>query len=196
MTNTKINDSDKVIKLQSLQFTPSTKLNALISDLKEIQKLDGVKMVVFSQWATMLDHVQSSLKNDNLEFVRLDGSMTQKRREEVLKTFKDVNGPRILIATLRSTGVGLNLTVASRVFLLDPWYAISKHRWNESVEQQAIDRVHRLGQTREVKVIRYIMKHSVEEKMLAIQLRKSKLVGAITGGEEKIGVNDLIALFD
>lgn len=88
---------------------------------------------------------------------------------------------------MRSTGVGLNLTIASRVFLLDPW-------WNESVENQAIDRVHRIGQTKPVQVIRYIMRDSVEVKMLKIQHRKSQLVGALTG-ESAVNLDELLTLF-
>ncbi len=92
------------------------------------------------------------------------------------------------MASLRSTGVGLNLTVASYVFLLDPW-------WNESVENQAIDRVHRLGQTRPVRIKRFIMQDSIEEKMLDIQRRKSALAGAISS-DSKVTLDDLVRLFE
>lgn len=108
-----------MVKLVSIDNNPSTKLIALNRHLSLLPK--GVNAVIFSQWASMLDLVQSSLTSNNFTFVRLDGSMSQKSRENVLNSFKNGEA-QILIATLRSSGVGLNLTTASRVFLLDPWY--------------------------------------------------------------------------
>ena len=94
----------------------------------------------------------------------------------------------VLLATLRSSGVGLNLTVASRLVLFDPW-------WNASVENQAIDRIHRFGQTEDVIIYRFIIKDSIEEKMLAMQKRKSQLAGAITE-ESKLTTEELLAMFE
>ncbi|KAL2916518.1 DNA helicase rad5 [Polyrhizophydium stewartii] len=179
------------INLQSMSFRSSAKLSALVQDLRAMRAATpDVKAVVFSQWAGMLDLVEVVLKQNDIAFVRMDGSLPQKTRENVLRQFKTDTRIPVLIATLRSTGVGLNLIAASRVFMLDPWY-------NESVENQAIDRVHRLGQTREVFVTRYIVRDSVEEKMLAIQYRKSQLVGAVTGSDaQKLQLDELMALFD
>ncbi|KAI8906813.1 SNF2 family N-terminal domain-containing protein [Gorgonomyces haynaldii] len=154
----------------------STKIKRLLDHMDSIHKTD-TKTVIFSQWAEMLDLVESALRAKDYPFVRLDGSMTQIQRDKSLKLFRDKNGPKILIATLRSTNVGLNLVVASNVFL-------------------AIDRVHRLGQTRDVIVRRFIIKDSVEEKMLKIQERKERLVGALTGDQDKVGMQDLLQLFD
>ena len=171
------------INLQSFSYVPSTKLTALIEDLKSIRNEDpNLKTIVFSQWAKMLELTGRTLDQHNFRHVRIDGSVSQVKREKVLKTFREDPRTNILLATLRSTGVGLNLTVASRVFLLDPWY-------NEAVENQAIDRVHRIGQTNEVVVTRYIMEDTVEEKILLIQAKKASIVGAITSGPDSRSVH-------
>ncbi|KAH6569981.1 hypothetical protein BASA60_008004 [Batrachochytrium salamandrivorans] len=190
-TNQTTNVVSSDVQLQPIRFRSSAKLNALLKDLLAIRSSDqSIKSVVFSQWTSMLGLVEVSLKQHNITFVRMDGSLSQRAREKVLNSFNTDKDTTILLATLRSTGVGLNLTVASRVFMLDPW-------WNESVELQAIDRVHRIGQTRHVYVTRYIMRDSVEEKMLAIQHRKSQLAGAITSSElQKTQLDELMTLFD
>ncbi|KAI9179340.1 SNF2 family N-terminal domain-containing protein [Polychytrium aggregatum] len=168
----------------------SAKLIALLEDLQRIRDDGCEKTIVFSQFTSMLDLIQTSLVEHGYSVVRLDGSLSQKQRESVLKEFKTNDSVTVLLASLRSSGVGLNLTVASRVFLVDPW-------WNESVENQAIDRCHRLGQTRPVVVVRYIVESTVEEKILAIQKRKSELAGAVTNaGDSKMNVDDLMAMFD
>ncbi len=95
----------------------------------------------------------------------------------------------MLLASLRATGVGLNLTAASHVILVDPW-------WNHSVEEQAMDRCHRLGQSREVRVSRYIIKDTIEEKMLHIQQRKSAVADVFTNREAGVCLDDLLSMFD
>lgn len=112
-----------------------------------------------------------------------------------MNRFNNDDKVTVLLASLRSAGVGLNLTRASRLILIDPW-------WNASVENQAIDRVHRIGQTEPVEVTRYIMSSSVEEKMLKIQERKRELAGVVTAtgngddGADKLKLEDLMAMFD
>ncbi|KAJ3048592.1 DNA helicase rad5 [Rhizophlyctis rosea] len=179
------------VSLRGINFKASTKLRALVEGLKKTRdEFPGVKTVVFSQWTSMLNFVEVVLKEHGFNFVRLDGTLSQKTRESVLDQFATDDDTVVLIASLRSTGVGVNLTMASRVVMLDPW-------WNESVEKQAVDRVHRLGQTLPVEVLRFIMAGTVEEKMLAIQQRKSELAGAVTSPEEsKLRLEDLMALFD
>lgn len=135
----------------------------------------------------LMDHCLKKLGKSTLTF-QLFANPTSLNSEKVLKNFKGTSSCRILIASLRSAGVGLNLTVASYVFLLDPW-------WNESVENQAIDRVHRLGQTRPVHIKRFIMQGSIEENMLDIQRRKSALAGAISS-DSKVTLDDLVRLFE
>jgi DNA repair protein RAD5 len=111
--------------------------------------------------------------------------MSQKIRAGVLRAFNaenasDPSAPRVLLLSLRAGGVGLNLTAANRVFMMDPW-------WSFAVEAQAIDRVHRMGQTQKVEVIRFVVKESIEGRMLRVQERKMVVAGTLgvghSGGE-------------
>ncbi|CAG8507063.1 1873_t:CDS:10 [Funneliformis mosseae] len=147
----------------------SAKLGALLRHLNQLRQGNKMteKCVVFSQFTSMLDLVGDVLSKENFTFVRLDGTQQQSEREFVLKEFKKT-GIDIMLISLRAGGVGLNLTAASRAYLMDPW-------WNSSIEDQAIDRVHRIGQKTEVRVIRFIIKNSIEEKMLSIQKRKNAI---------------------
>jgi DNA repair protein RAD5 len=154
------------ISLQRLGSHSSAKIEALISRLKALRKeLPGTKSVVFSQFTSFLSLIEPALTRVSIPFLRLDGSMAQRDRASVLKQFKDSTQGTVLLLSLRAGGVGLNLTMAKRVYMMDPW-------WSFAVEAQAIDRVHRMGQTDEVEVCRFIVKESVEERMLRIQDRK------------------------
>jgi DNA repair protein RAD5 len=107
--------------------------------------------------------------------------MSQKIRAGVLRAFNaenasDPSAPRVLLLSLRAGGVGLNLTAANRVFMMDPW-------WSFAVEAQAIDRVHRMGQTQKVEVIRFVVKESIEGRMLRVQERKMVVAGTLGVGQ-------------
>lgn len=124
-------------------------------------------MVVFSQFTSFLDLIERHLSRENLKFVRFDGTMAQQARAAVVSAFKaHPNDGMIMLISLRAGGVGLNLTEAKKVFMMDPW-------WSFAVEAQAIDRVHRMGQDQKVEVYRFVVKDSVEERMVnKIQARK------------------------
>ncbi|KAJ3128319.1 DNA helicase rad5 [Nowakowskiella sp. JEL0407] len=177
------------LKLTSMKFRTSTKLKAMIELLKMIRdEGSGAKIVVFSQWTSMLDIVELVLKEHGFAFLRLDGSLTQKARDQVLKTFQAENSKiPILIASLRSSGVGINITAASNVIILDLW-------WNEAVENQAIDRVHRIGQTNNVRVWKMVVKGTVEEKMLAIQKMKTQVAGVAMGDGSGLKMDEMMAM--
>ncbi|KAG7395137.1 DNA helicase rad5 [Phytophthora boehmeriae] len=154
----------------------SAKLQQLLRDLKAI-KLENEhsespdqkrKVVVFSQWTSMLDMVSLLLKRNGFSHCVFNGSLQQEARERVLTRFEKDPTVEVLVISLKAGGVGLNLTCASVVILLDPW-------WNPGVEEQAIDRVHRLGQTRDVLVKRYVVNDTVEDMILQLQQRKEKL---------------------
>lgn len=145
----------------------SSKVMALMKHLRDLRREHPLmRSVVFSQFTSFLSLIEPALKRSNMRFLRLDGSMSQKARAAVLEEFNEARGGfTVLLISLRAGGVGLNLTAARRVFMMDPW-------WSFAVEAQAIDRVHRMGQEGEVRVCRFIVKDSVEERMLKVQERK------------------------
>lgn len=159
------------ITLRRIGSSSSAKIAALISHLKALRlENPGTKSVVFSQFTSFLDLISPALAQANIPYLRFDGAMSQKARAVVLTDFaasetrKNGHG-MVLLLSLRAGGVGLNLTAARRVFMMDPW-------WSFAVEAQAIDRVHRMGQDAEVKVVRFIVGGSIEGRMLRIQERK------------------------
>ncbi|CAI5954265.1 unnamed protein product [Closterium sp. NIES-65] len=150
----------------------------------------GEKSVVFSQWTAFLDLLEIAFKRAKVPYVRLDGSMSQQQRERAINELKDNPKVEVLLVSLKAGGVGLNLTAASHAFVMDPW-------WNPSVEEQAVMRVHRIGQTRPVTVTRFIVRDSVEERMQKVQLRKDQMVqGALMDdGARSARINELKMLF-
>ena len=125
-------------------------------------------------FTSFLDLVERVLQRDGFDHVRLDGTMSQKQREAVLKQFNRSKTSLVMIVSTKSGGVGLNLVRANRVYMMDTW-------WNEAVELQAIDRyvvriavadvlsVHRFGQEKDVEVVRFLVKDSIEEKMILLR---------------------------
>jgi DNA repair protein RAD5 len=159
-------DGAPKISLQRLGSISSAKIGMLLTHLKSLRReTPGSKSVIFSQFTSFLTLVEPALTRASIPFLRLDGSMAQKARASVLAEFAASQKGIVLLLSLRAGGVGLNLTMANNVVMLDPW-------WSFAVEAQAIDRVHRMGQTQPVKVCRFIVKDSVEERMLKIQDRK------------------------
>ena len=114
---------------------------------------------------SFLDIISPALERDRIPFLRFDGTLSQPKRAAILAEFTSSPKPYVLLLSLRAGGVGLNLTCAQYVFMMDPW-------WSFAVEAQAIDRVHRMGQESEVKVVRFVVEDSIEEKMLRVQDRK------------------------
>ncbi|KAL3451843.1 SNF2 family N-terminal domain-containing protein [Aspergillus insuetus] len=214
----------------------SAKIHALLTHLARIPS--GSKSVVFSQFTSFLDLISPQLTKAGIHHVRLDGTMPQKARAEVLAQFNRTETftqeeldeaesttpltsttstpgpfsskppqlskpptetaptPTVLLISLRAGGVGLNLTSANNVFMMDPW-------WSFAIEAQAIDRVHRMGQTKDVNVVRFIVKESIEGRMLKVQERKMGIAGSLgmggDGGEEgkrKERLEELKLLFE
>ena len=135
----------------------------------------GHKVLIFSQFVKQLTIYRNYFNDKGIPYAYLDGS-TQ-NRGDVVKQFQEDEKTRVFLISIKAGGVGLNLTEADYVFILDPW-------WNPAVEQQAIDRTHRIGQTKNVFIYKFITKDSVEEKILALQQRKLSVARALITTEE------------
>ncbi|XP_057736990.1 putative SWI/SNF-related matrix-associated actin-dependent regulator of chromatin subfamily A member 3-like 1 [Arachis stenosperma] len=149
----------------------SSKTSALIKFLKESrEQKPTAKSVVFSQFRKLLLLLEAPLKEAGFKTLRIDGSMTVKQRANVIDQFQDnkENGPTVLLASLRASGAGINLTAATTVYFMEPW-------WNPAVEEQAMDRIHRIGQKEAVKIVRLVVLDSIEEKILLLQEKKREL---------------------
>jgi SNF2 family DNA or RNA helicase len=155
------------------QSDPYAKLEFLIPHLRELVA-ENHKSLVFSQFTSMLSIVRHHLDEAGIEYEYLDGQ-TRDRKAHV-ERFQEDDSCRIFLISLKAGGLGLNLTAAEYVFLLDPW-------WNPAVEAQAIDRAHRVGQTKTVFAYRMICRDTVEEKILALQKKKRDLADAILAGD-------------
>ncbi|KNG52779.1 dna repair protein rad5 [Stemphylium lycopersici] len=161
------------ISLRRIGLSGSAKTQALLGHLKKTRKEEpNAKTVVFSQFTSFLDLIEPALTRDHIPFLRFDGSISQKVRAQILSEFTSSTRPYVLLLSLRAGGVGLNLTCANKVYMMDPW-------WSFAVEAQAIDRVHRMGQEREVRVVRFCVEGSIEEKMLRIQERKKFIASSL-----------------
>ncbi|MGC4014673.1 MAG: C-terminal helicase domain-containing protein [Luteolibacter sp.] len=123
------------------------------------------KALIFSQFLGMLGLIRKELEADGIPYVYFDGSTHQLQREEAIQEFQNNQDCRVFLISLKAGGIGLNLTAADYVYIVDPW-------WNPAVEQQAIDRTHRIGQTKNIFAYRLICKDTIEEKMLQLQERK------------------------
>lgn len=154
------------------------KLEALLDSIGEIIE-SGESALVFTQFLQTLEHTGRLLKAAGIPVFMLHGALPAKQRQKVLADFNSTAGGAVLLMTLKTGGVGLNLTKASYVFHLEPW-------WNPSVENQATDRAHRLGQSKAVQVFRYIMHESLEEKIELLKERKDrKFQGLFTNSEKE-----------
>ncbi len=149
----------------------SSKLTLLIDTL-QIALAEDHKALVFSQWTGLLDLVEPVLEAAGIRFLRLDGST--KDRQTIVDQFQDPSGPPVLIMSLKAGGVGLNLTQADHVFILDPW-------WNPAAADQAADRAHRIGQQRNVMIHPLVALDTVEEKIMELQNAKRALAAASLG---------------
>ncbi|KAJ5226052.1 hypothetical protein N7468_007277 [Penicillium chermesinum] len=168
---------------------PSTKIRHLMEILRK--EAPDYKFIVFSVFTSMLDKIEPFLRRANIGFARYDGQMRNDHREASLNKLRNHTGTRVLLCSLRAGALGLNLTAASRVVILEPF-------WNPFVEEQAIDRVHRLNQTVDVKIYRMVIKSTVEERIVALQDRKRELANATIEGKSaagKLNMRDMMALF-
>jgi SNF2 family DNA or RNA helicase len=147
---------------------PSAKIDALVGQLREVAG-GGHRALVFSQFTGFLGKVRDRLEAEGIPYCYLDGGTRD--RAAVVRDFKEGTDPVFLIS-LKAGGFGLNLTEADYCFVLDPW-------WNPATEAQAVDRTHRIGQTRSVMVYRLVAKDTIEEKVMALKARKARLFSSV-----------------
>ena len=154
---------------------PHTKTRALVEELLHNKEMSAMcpreppyKSVVFSGWTSHLDLIQIALDNAGITYTRLDGKMSRAARNAAMDAFRDDPSVQVILVSIMAGGLGLNLTAGNSVYVMEP-------QFNPAAEAQAVDRVHRLGQTRPVRTVRFVMKDSFEEKMLLLQDKKKKL---------------------
>jgi len=170
-----IQDGTKHVKELGRYSGPHTKTRALIHDLllskakSDLMPSEPpIKSVIFSGWTSHLDLIQMALEDNNIPYTRLDGKMTRMARTAALDKVRTDSSISVILVSITAGGLGLNLTTANKVYVMEPQY-------NPAAEAQAVDRVHRLGQKREVETVRFVMNDSFEEKMLELQEKKKKL---------------------
>jgi superfamily II DNA or RNA helicase len=162
------------VMIDGTYVSDSGKFENVIHTLDNVLK-GGHKVLVFSQFVKHLDIFKKHFEAENIPFAYLDGAT--RNRGEIVSEFQQNTELKVFLISIKAGGVGLNLTQADYVFILDPW-------WNPAVEQQAIDRTHRIGQDKKVFIYKFIAKDTVEEKILALQNRKKSLANSLITTEE------------
>lgn len=174
----------------------SSKMSKMLSLVKEWQETRPEdKIVIFSNFTKLLDIAEKLIEGEGYETTRFQGDMNIEERQESLRKFRLSPDCNVMLISLRAGGVGLNLTHANLVISLDLW-------WNAAVEHQAFDRVHRLGQTKEVEIVRFVMEHTVDERMFELQMRKLQTANHALGdmplelmGKQSLSREELLGLF-
>mmetsp|Transcript_2208 Transcript_2208/g.8013 ORF Transcript_2208/g.8013 Transcript_2208/m.8013 type:complete len:349 (+) Transcript_2208:80-1126(+) len=173
------------------------KLAPVVTAAGLLDGADGLveKSIIFSQWTSMLDLLEGPLKKEGFQFRRLDGAMSLAARDKALMEFEEDPSVTVMLMSLKAAGLGVNLVCANHVLLLDVW-------WNPTVEEQAIDRCHRIGQRREVHVTRFTVKDTVEDQILKLQAEKRALAASAFGEDAdgckqriRLTEEDLVMLF-
>ena len=172
-----VKKSSFLSKIDTSKFVTSSKIDSLVESILEMREAgDEHKGIVFSQYTRMLDLVEWRIKKLGIKTVKMVGSMPIMMRRSMLDAFKTDDDVKLLLLSLKAGGEGLNLQVASHVFVIDPW-------WNPAVEMQAIQRAHRIGQTKDVKAVRFCTKGTIEERMFQLQEKKSLVFEATIDGD-------------
>ncbi len=173
----------------------SAKLN-IVKELVEEEQKAGNKILLFSQFTSVLKKIEDDFKTSGVNYLYLDGSTSAKNRVEMVKNFNENDDIKVFLISLKAGGVGLNLTSASVVIHFDPW-------WNPAIEDQATDRAHRFGQKNTVKVIKLVAKDTIEEKIVLMQEDKKDLIQSLMDGKEmdgkglkRLSEEEIIKLFD
>ncbi|KAF2993981.1 DNA repair protein rad16 [Curvularia kusanoi] len=179
------------IKMEN--WTSSTKIEMLVYDLYKLRsKKQTLKSIVFSQFTSMLQLIEWRLRRAGFNTVMLDGSMTPAMRQKSIDHFMTNPDVEVFLVSLKAGGVALNLTEASRVFIVDPW-------WNPAAEWQSADRCHRIGQKRPCVITRLCIEDSVESRMVALQEKKAAMIAGTVNNDkvamDRLSPEDLQFLF-
>jgi DNA repair protein RAD16 len=182
-----------VNRIDMNNWRSSTKIEALVEELSKLRTEDKtIKSIVFSQFVNFLDLVYWRLSRAGFYCIRLDGTMSLQQRDAAIKQFMTNPSCTVFLISLKAGGVALNLTEASRVFICDPW-------WNPAAELQAMDRIHRLGQHRPIRITRLIIDNSIESRIVQLQEKKQALVESTVDKNDsaldRLSVEDLRFLF-
>ncbi|XP_047322176.1 DNA repair protein RAD16 [Impatiens glandulifera] len=194
VTNVKGFRSSSILnRIRLDDFQTSTKIDALREEIRFMVERDGsAKGIVFSQFTSFLDLIHYALQKSGIMCVQLVGSMSMSARDAAISKFTHDPDCRIFLMSLKAGGVALNLTIASHVFLMDPW-------WNPAVERQAQDRIHRIGQYKPIRVVRFVIENTIEERILKLQEKKELVFEGTVGGSSdalgKLTEEDLKFLF-
>lgn len=180
-------------RLELKKFESSTKIEALREELNAMLASDpSAKAIVFSQFTSMLDLIWYRLEQTGIKCVKLSGSMTLKAREQVINSFSNDPDIKVFLMSLKAGGVALNLTAASHCYIMDVW-------WNDAMQSQAMDRIHRLGQFRPMTCVKFIIEGTIEERILKLQEKKRLIFEATVGGDasaiHKLTEDDMKFLF-
>jgi len=183
-------NAPQLIKNRNFSTTESVKIEELLNEIED--NTGGHKVLVFSQFTGMLGLIAEEMQQRNISYLYLDGSTKAEERSRLVEQFQSTHDEKIFLISLKAGGLGLNLTAADYVYLVDPW-------WNPAAEQQAIDRTHRIGQQNKVFAYKMICRDSVEEKILSLQQRKKSLADDLisedAGFVKKLTAEDVEYLF-
>ena len=183
-TKDKITIFSYLTKLRQLTLDPSIlvegykggsgKIDVTVELIQEFIKNDH-KILLFSQFTSVLDNLKKILETEGIEYFYLDGQTKASQRVELVNEFNNSNKTKVFLISLKAGGTGLNLTSADVVIHFDPW-------WNPAIEDQATDRAHRFGQKNVVEVIKLIAKGSIEEKIIKLQESKKEIINEVMNG--------------
>ncbi|KAF2415914.1 hypothetical protein EJ08DRAFT_654819 [Tothia fuscella] len=188
-----VKKSSIINRIKMENWTSSTKIEMLVYDLYKLRsKKMTLKSIVFSQFTSMLQLIEWRLRRAGFNTVMLDGSMTPIQRQRSIDYFMNNTDVEVFLVSLKAGGVALNLTEASRVFIVDPW-------WNPAAEWQSADRCHRIGQTRPCVITRLCIEDSVESRMVMLQEKKASMISGTINNDkvamDKLSPEDLQFLF-
>lgn len=179
--------------IRTSEFQSSTKIEALMQEIKRMSAEDPTsKALVFSQFSRFLELIEWRLKREGITAAKVLGSMSIVSRNNIIVSFQTEPTLKVLLISLKAGGEGLNLQAANHIFIMDPW-------WNPAAEQQAIQRAHRIGQTRPVKATRFVAANTIEDKIIELQQKKQSVFDCTVGNSnqalQRLTAEDIQFLF-